>query len=199
MSVTKDPAVPMTETADLSDANAFGRWYDEQWPTFVATARRHTGDGALAEDIASEALLRSWQRWQVTGAPDRPAAYVATTIRNLAASHFRRAARDRDRIEQLAEPPTASPEATVLDREILRGLLPLLPTRERTAVVLHYLVDMSSVELAHRLAVPPVTVRSRLHRARRRLAAHSMTPRSCGRLETERLAARTADRGAFTR
>jgi RNA polymerase sigma-70 factor, ECF subfamily len=164
--------VPIVEpTLDLTDPETFGRWYHDHWPAAVARAHHLTRDRTSAEDVAAEALLQAWSRWQVTGTPARPWPYVTATIHNLAVNHFRRADRERAHLAGLDPAPTPSPEDGVIDRELVRGLLPRLPDRERTAVVLHYLEDASSARVAQHLAVEPVTVRSHLHRARRRLAA----------------------------
>lgn len=160
-----------TDGLDLSDPDAFGCWYQTHWMQAVGFAYRLTGDASLAEDIAADALLRSWQRWQMIGAPERPWAYVVRVIRNLVATHFRRLQQDRSRLGVLAALPQPSHESGIVDRAYVRYLLPLLPANERTAVALHYLDDAPSAEVADHLAVRPATARSHLHRARRRLAA----------------------------
>lgn len=166
-----DAGDPAADTADLTDADAFGRWYDEHWHRAVAYAIRLTGDAALAEDLAADALARAWQRWHIIGTPERPWAYVATSIHNLAVSHFRRADRQRGHLAHLDSPVTPSPEAGVVDRQMVRGVLRLLPDSERAAVALHYLDDLAGPDVARRLSVRPATVRSQLHRARRRVSA----------------------------
>lgn len=157
-----------TDPDDLTDPDTFGRWYGDNWRPAVAYAHRLSRDASLAEDLAAEALVRCWQRWQVTGTPERPFAYVATAIRNRAASHFRRAQQDRPPLHGVQE-PVGSPESSVVDRDAVQGVLERLPLHERTAVVLHYLEDRSCDEIAEQLAVRPATVRTQLHRARRRL------------------------------
>ena len=62
--------------------------------------------------------------------------------------------------------PPASVEALAL-AEALRTL----PMHQRQAIVLHYLADLPVEEIAHLLAVPSGTVKSRLARGRRALAA----------------------------
>lgn len=54
-------------------------------------------------------------------------------------------------------------------REIVRRLLQKLPESERTVVTLHYLAEMSCEEISQFLGVSQNTVKSRLHRARKRL------------------------------
>jgi len=54
----------------------------------------------------------------------------------------------------------------------LMAALAQLRRRDRTALLLHVAADLSVEEVAVALDVPPGTVKSRLHRARRILAAH---------------------------
>ena len=54
-------------------------------------------------------------------------------------------------------------------REVVEILLQKLPVNERTTVSLHYLSDMSCEDISKSMDVSPNTVKSRLHRARRRL------------------------------
>ena len=54
-------------------------------------------------------------------------------------------------------------------REVVKHLLQKLPESERTVVTLHYLAEMSCEEISEFLGVSPNTVKSRLHRARKRL------------------------------
>ena len=58
---------------------------------------------------------------------------------------------------------------TEKQREVVEYLLQKLPSRERTAVVLHYLSEMTCEEIGEFLEVSPNTVKSQLHRARKRL------------------------------
>jgi RNA polymerase sigma-70 factor (ECF subfamily) len=54
-------------------------------------------------------------------------------------------------------------------RERLRAALARLPETHREIVLLHDLEGWKHVEIAERLDLPPGTVRSHLHHARRRL------------------------------
>jgi RNA polymerase sigma-70 factor (ECF subfamily) len=54
-------------------------------------------------------------------------------------------------------------------REEIFAALDRLSPGQRAAVVMRYFLDMSDAEVSQRLAVPPGTVRRRLHDARQRL------------------------------
>lgn len=150
----------------------FGPWYAEQWPAALRLARHLLRDATAAEDVASDVLLRVWERWRVTGLPDAPEAYVARAIRNAVASVYRRRDRDRALLAKVPEVAvTADPGDAFADELTVADVLRRLPEAERTTVRLAYLQDLSTEQVARQLGVQPATVRSRLHRARRRLAA----------------------------
>ena len=60
-------------------------------------------------------------------------------------------------------------EATAHRLEIVKKLLEKLPKGEYTVMVLYYLGEMTTKEIGKFLGVPVETVRTRLHRARKRL------------------------------
>ena len=60
-------------------------------------------------------------------------------------------------------------DAVERQREIVDQLLQKLPESERTVVTLHYLSEMSCEDISAFLGVSPNTIKSRLHRARKRL------------------------------
>lgn len=66
-------------------------------------------------------------------------------------------------------------------REVVEILLQRLPMSERTTVSLHYLADMSCKDISESMGVSTNTVKSRLHRARRRLEREEHTIREIWR------------------
>lgn len=62
-------------------------------------------------------------------------------------------------------------------REVVEILLQKLPMSERTTVSLHYLSEMTCEDISESMGVSPNTVKSRLHRARKRLEAEQHTIR----------------------
>ena len=58
-----------------------------------------------------------------------------------------------------------------LDAALLRKAIDTLPKDQRDAIALHYFMDMSVAQIAKYLAVPTGTILSRLHYARKALAA----------------------------
>src|SRR5215217_2553040 len=63
-----------------------------------------TGDPAQAEELAQDALVRTWRRWQLVGRPDNPGTYARKVLVNRHRSLLRRALvearyRYRDRLD----------------------------------------------------------------------------------------------------
>lgn len=68
----------------------------------VATLTRVTGDFALAEDMAQEALAEALSSWPQAGVPANPGAWLVAVGKRRAVDHWRRLARRDDRYAQLA-------------------------------------------------------------------------------------------------
>ena len=116
-----------------------------------------------AEELVDEAFARYLRYGQ---AVDNPAAYLRTTLVRLCSQTGLR--RDADRgLEGLL--PTSVTPAPDPDRLILVQALGQLRIEQRAVVVLRYWADLSHADIAVCLGVPEATVRSRLHRAMRRL------------------------------
>lgn len=132
-------------------------------------ARRLTPD--MSEDLAQSALVR------ISGAlhridPARADAYVSTVARNLLRTAYRRCAIDKERlvtidgeVSLLQENAQESAEYDELVLAVHRVIAAKLPS-ELADVVRAVLRGDSAAEIAKQQAVSPVTVRTRLMRAR---------------------------------
>lgn len=161
---------------DLADKDAFGRFFSKHRAMLEGIAYRMTGDAHLAEDVVSNAAVRVWRRFE-KHVPDRPLGYLVRAVQNEARDQLRRAAAAdaRDRLWPDGAEDGARFEATVDDRDLIKRLLPSLPDKQRRTVELRYLEDVPDEQIAQRLGIGVVTVRSNAHRAldrlRRELAA----------------------------
>jgi RNA polymerase sigma-70 factor, ECF subfamily len=117
-----------------------------------------TGSTEDAEELMQEAFLKVWERWDRVGRMDNPAGYLCRIAVNGARSRIRRlrlAAR-----RSVALGPGQDPfEAADLRDELVRALAGLT-RRQRMALVLTDLMDMSAEESARLLGVKAPTVRS---------------------------------------
>lgn len=136
------------------------------------------GDAAEAEDAAQEGFVKAYgalDRFR-EGDPFRPwiLRIVANAARNRRRSGVRRTAVQR-RFEAAAPPRIeASAESHALEAEERRTILAAidgLRADDRLVIVARYFLDLPEREIAAMAGVRPGTVKSRLSRARARLAA----------------------------
>jgi RNA polymerase sigma-70 factor (ECF subfamily) len=125
-----------------------------------------TGDNSETYDLVQEAFIRAWQRWATVSTYEDPVGWVRRVAWNLAMSRYRRLRRSRSVLrDDNHVVPGMEP-----DRVALVGALRTLPEKHRRAVVLHYLADLSVIEIAAETGAAVGTVKSWLHRGRVQLA-----------------------------
>jgi RNA polymerase sigma factor (sigma-70 family) len=122
-----------------------------------------------AEDLAQDAFLSVYERWDRIREMEDPTGYLYRTAMNAFRSWHRRSAlaarraiglaRSDDTIERIEEQDT-----------VVRALAPLTP-RQRAAVVLIDLLGYSSEEAGRMLGIRASTVRTHADRAHRDLKA----------------------------
>lgn len=123
-----------------------------------------TGSRTEAEDIAQDAFLRVWERWERVGTLDDPAGYLHRTAMN--------AFRDRRRrlVLSFKRAVHPSPDTNEYDaveaRSVAALVLGSLPPRQRAAVVLTEGLGYSAEEAGRMLGIKGSTVRALHHQAR---------------------------------
>ena len=133
------------------------------------------GDASLAEEIAQESLTALVRCWRNGGAPESAEAFVfAVARRRLGRAVWRR--RLWVPLEQAVgfRDGRPSPELRAVARSEearVRSALAKLSRRDRDAVLLVAVGEMSMAEAADVLGVSLSAVKMRVHRARARLAA----------------------------
>jgi len=138
------------------------------------------GDGARAEDLVQEAVLKAYRSWDRFEVGTNCRAWLMTILRNTFINQFRRQkSRPPDvEFDEVADRPAthalyeADPEGRLFDHIIDARVIAAiddLPEEFRVAVVLSDLEGLSYQEVAELMDIPVGTVKSRLFRARRRL------------------------------
>ena len=147
----------------------------------VGALARYTGDVALAEDLAQEALAEALVSWPRDGVPDNPAAWLTTVGRRRAIDAFRRRASlddkyavlARDMDEQAATDPLFDPDH--IDDDVLALIFvschPVLSAEARVALTLRVVGGLTSDQIARAFLVPTATVQARITRAKKTLSA----------------------------
>ncbi|MEV7027117.1 SigE family RNA polymerase sigma factor [Kitasatospora sp. NPDC093558] len=146
----------------LDDASAeFHDFFERHHAELARFAHLLTGETDAADDLAADALIALWQRWDRLRAADHPLAYARGVVANMARARIRSAIRERRRVLLFW---TRSPEKTegpdvaaVLD---VRAALDRLPFRKRACVVLRHAFDLSEKDTAAALGISVGTVKS---------------------------------------
>jgi RNA polymerase sigma-70 factor (ECF subfamily) len=127
-----------------------------------------TRDPDEAEEVSQEAFLRLWERWDRVSAGPDPVAYLYRTAMNHWKSRLRRmAVAARKVVHQTWREDEIE---GVESRDVVVRSLAALPPRQRAAVVLMDVLDLTSERAAAALGIRPVTVRVLAARARATLA-----------------------------
>ena len=158
----------------------------------VGGLARYTGDFALAEDLAQEALAEALVTWPRDGVPRNPAGWLLTVGRRRAIDAFRRRSARDERYAALARGlgeggaapgavPAAAGDGDVLwdpdriDDDVLALMFischPVLAREARVALTLRVVGGLTSDEIASAFLVPTATVQARITRAKKTLGA----------------------------
>lgn len=133
----------------------------------------YLGSRSDAEDLAQEAFIRVWRALPGYDGRASFSTWIYVITRNACFSELRRRqTRPTSPLDEAAEPlPEGPPAGAASDVRLdCVALLRTLPESQRQAVSLFYLEGRSYEQVAEMLDMPLNTVRSHLHRARRRLA-----------------------------
>ena len=141
----------------------FDAFYEDEYGDVLRSVTLALGDAARAEEVTQEAFVRALRRWTTVGEMARPAGWVVVVAINAERRRWRREeAPLRDESTGSAEADHASAVATAVD---LRAALGKLTRRQRSAVVLRYLVDLPIADIANALGCAEGTAKATLSQA----------------------------------
>jgi RNA polymerase sigma-70 factor, ECF subfamily len=172
---------PQGGSASGFDASVSGDWQGrfvaENMRRVFLTIHRIVGNVADAQDLTQEAFIKALQRQDQLKDLEKAQQWLARIARNTAIDFLRRSGRlSFTELEELPEPALRSradsPEQTLLrseHRERLEAGLAVLTERERMALLLRDVEDLSAEEVAAELNCSKATVRSHIANARVKL------------------------------
>lgn len=180
------------------DADAFRSLFDTYARSVYNHAYRLTGDWSTAEDIVSLTYLEAWrlrERLDAEGGSVRP--WLLGLATNVARNTRRAARRHVDAIARLpraeAERDFADEVASRVDDQaqlaLVRAALKRLRRPEREVIALCAWAGLDYASAAQALGVPVGTVRSRLSRARGKLAKELELAAGRGQVKGSRIRA----------
>jgi RNA polymerase sigma factor (sigma-70 family) len=159
------------------EPEAFAALYDRHAAPIHRFAGRRLGD-QMADDVVGETFLAAFRRrkrYDLRRADARPWLYGIAA--NVIGKHRRAEVRMLRAFARTGADPVAAGHADLVDSRVcaaavqrdLAAALAGLPTGDRDVLLLIAWADLSYEETAAALGIPVGTVRSRLHRARRKV------------------------------
>lgn len=149
---------------ERDDGPDFGSFFEGEYERLLKLAHVLCRNRTEAEDLAQEAMVRVYERWDRVREADSPAAYLYRVAVNLRRSSWRRAA---VALRHRVPPPVQEePDVVALRRQEILTALRSPPLAQREALLLVEWMGMSSEEAGRVLGIAPGSVRGRVHRAR---------------------------------
>ena len=151
--------------------------YREYGSLVYAVAHRVLGHHHQAEEATQQTFVRAWQAADRIDVDRDPASWLATIAKRTAIDIYRREARRP--AQALNDVDADDPALTSLPPDLatvdavwhVRRAIDALPAEEAAVVRLQHLDGLTHNEISRTLGISLGTVKSRSHRAHRRLAA----------------------------
>jgi RNA polymerase sigma factor (sigma-70 family) len=143
----------------------FEAWYRQVHPRLVSSLTLIAGDVDLGRDAVDEACARALERWSRVRAMRSPAGWTYRVALHVLRRRQRRAGRERELLAQTDRGPAFPPQ--LMEVWLVVAALPL---RQRTAVALRHIGDLTENEIARAMGITRSTVSSTLADAHRTLA-----------------------------
>ncbi|MEV5611358.1 SigE family RNA polymerase sigma factor [Streptomyces sp. NPDC052225] len=151
----------MSTVVDDAASAEFHAFFERHHAELARLAHLLTGEPDAADDLAADALLALWHRWDRVRAAEHPVAYARGVVANLARTRIRSAIRERRRVALFwsgRQDRTDGPDVpAVVD---VQDALRELPFRKRACVVLRHAFDLSEKDTALALGISVGTVKS---------------------------------------
>ena len=151
---------------------AFDDFFREQFASVARTAALIVRDRNLGPDIAQEAFVRAYERWDLMDLSEHARNFVYRAAINLAKSHRRRTLAMPFGRNVPSESRQDDPTAGLADWIVVTDALGTLSPRQRACVVLTDYVDLDAATIGRILRIGEGTVRVHLMRGRRSIRNH---------------------------
>lgn len=151
------------------NAHSLGQLLHAERERYYRIAYSYVKNEQDALDIVGEAACRALEKLRTLRDAERFLPWMTRIVVNCAIDHLRRSSRLVYMDEALPEPAAPSPGPEAEDSLDLYAALDILPPRERSCVTLRYFEELSYAEIGRIMDEPEPTVRSRVHRALRKM------------------------------
>ncbi|GAA2362943.1 RNA polymerase sigma factor [Nonomuraea africana] len=155
----------------MTQRDRFEAVYDAYYPAIHQYAARRTDSPEDTADVISETFLTAWRRIDQVPAGERALLWLYGVARRVLANQKRGASRRAVLADRLRDELAADRPGTPADLEYVRTAFDELPERDREILALACWERLTSEQIAKVVGCTAIAARTRLHRARKRLAA----------------------------
>lgn len=146
------------------EAADFAEWYAKEHPRLLTSLLLVAGDLDAAEEATDEAFARAYLHWSRVSLMDSTQGWTYRVALNVLRRRARRSRLEQVFLSKQPPPPTVPAPAGEAWEAVRR-----LPPRQRTAVVLRFVADLTEEQVGVAMGVSRSTISSALADARRTL------------------------------
>ncbi|MEV3983060.1 sigma-70 family RNA polymerase sigma factor [Nonomuraea sp. NPDC049758] len=155
----------------MTQRDRFEAVYDTYYPAIQQYAARRTSSPEDTADVLAETFLIAWRRIADVPQGDKALLWLYGVARRVLANQQRGASRRAVLAERLRDELAAARTVTPVELDHVRRAFDELPERDREVLALACWEGLSGEQIAQVMGCTAIAARTRLHRARRRLAA----------------------------
>ncbi|MFF3444950.1 RNA polymerase sigma factor [Streptosporangium sp. NPDC002721] len=155
----------------MTHRDRFEAVYDAYYPAIHQYAARRAGSPDDATDVISETFLTAWRRIGDVPEGEEALLWLYGVARRVLANQQRGASRRAVLAERLRGELAADRPVRPVELDHVRAAFDALPERDREVLALACWEGLTSERIARVVGCTAIAARTRLHRARKRLAA----------------------------
>ncbi|WP_342742932.1 RNA polymerase sigma factor [Streptosporangium canum] len=155
----------------VTHRDRFEAVYDAYYPAIHQYAARRTGSPDDTADVISETFLTAWRRIDDVPEGEEALLWLYGVARRVLANQQRGASRRAGLAERLRAELAADRPVRPVELEHVRAAFDELPERDREVLALACWEGLTSERIAKVVGCTAIAARTRLRRARKRLAA----------------------------
>jgi RNA polymerase sigma factor (sigma-70 family) len=154
----------LVQQAKSGDADAFARLYDAYLPRVYRYVHFRVADDQTAEDLTAQVFLNAWEHLERFKAEAPFLAWLYTIARNQVIDHYR-TRRPSVSLEQVAALPSGRRPVDEevqahFDEQAMREALQVLTEDQQQVLILRFIAELSTEEIAQMLHKRPGAVRA---------------------------------------
>jgi len=168
---TAEPVSHVPERPTHETTMSIEGLFHVHYARLVSALTLMSGDREAAEEATQQAFVELWRHWDTVQGYDHPQAWLMRSAVCRLRNERRRVGRLLRNLVRMG-PSRDSLEAPTPIHAELRDGFGRLPVRQREAASLHFILGLSTEEVAAAMRISPGAAASHIHRARVSLCAY---------------------------